>query len=39
VRVVGVALFIKFEELEGETKMAFGAAAGAAAEARVAGIG
>jgi hypothetical protein len=35
VRVVGGALFIKFEEVEGET----GRSAGAAAEARVAGSG
>jgi hypothetical protein len=39
VRVVGVALFIKFEEVEGETDMALGAAAGASAEARVTGSG
>jgi hypothetical protein len=39
VRVVGGALFIKFEEIEGETEMALGGAAGAAAEARVAGCG
>jgi hypothetical protein len=37
VRVVGTALFIKFEEAEGETVMALEAAAGAAAEAHVAG--
>jgi hypothetical protein len=37
-RVVGVAIFIKLEEVEGETEMALGAAAGVAAEARVAGI-
>jgi hypothetical protein len=36
-RVVGVALFIKFEEAEGETEMALEGASGAAAEARVAG--
>jgi hypothetical protein len=34
-----VALFIKFEEVEGETEVALEAAAGAAAEARVAGSG
>jgi hypothetical protein len=39
VRVVGAALFIKFEEAEGETVMALEAAAGAAAEAHVAGNG
>jgi hypothetical protein len=39
VRVAGVALFIKFEEAEGETEMALEAAAGAAAQARVAGSG
>ena len=36
VRVVGVALFFKSEEAEGETEMALEAASGAAAEARVA---
>jgi hypothetical protein len=39
VRVVGAALFIKFEEADGETEMALGAASGAAAKARVAGSG
>jgi hypothetical protein len=37
--VVGVALFIKFEEAEGEIEMAFEADAGAAVEARLAGSG
>jgi hypothetical protein len=39
VRVVGVALFIKFEEIQGETEMALEAAAGAAVEAHMAGTG
>jgi hypothetical protein len=39
VRAVGVALFINFEEVEGETEMALEASAGAAAEAHVAGSG
>jgi hypothetical protein len=39
VRVVGVALVIEFEEAEGETEVALKAAAGAAAEAHVAGSG
>jgi len=39
VRVVGVALFIKSEEVEGETEMALEAAASAVAEAHVAGNG
>jgi hypothetical protein len=38
-RVAGVALFIKFEEAEGEIEMALEADAGAAAEAHVAGTG
>ena len=38
-RVVGVALFIKFEKVEGEIEVALEAAAGAAAEAHVAGRG
>jgi hypothetical protein len=37
--LAGVALFIKFEEAECETKVALGASAGAAAEAHVAGSG
>jgi hypothetical protein len=39
VRVVGVALFFKFEEVERETEMALEAAAGPAAEAHVVGSG
>jgi hypothetical protein len=39
VRVVGVALSIKFEEADCETEVALKAAAGAAAEAPVAGSG
>ena len=38
-RVVGVALSIKFEEADCETEVALKAAAGAAAEANVAGSG
>jgi hypothetical protein len=38
-RVVGVALFIKFEKVEGKIEVALEAAAGAAAEAHVAGRG
>jgi hypothetical protein len=38
-RVAGVAFFIKFEKVEGETEMALEASASAAAEARVAGSG
>jgi len=39
VRVVGMAFLIKFEDVEGETKVALEAAAGAAAEAHVARSG
>ena len=39
VRVVGVALFIKFEEVEDETEVALEAAAGAAAKVHVAESG
>jgi hypothetical protein len=38
-RVAGVAFFIKFEEVEGETEKNLEAAAGAAAEAHVASSG
>jgi hypothetical protein len=37
--VVGVALVVEFVEVEGEIQMALKAAAGAAAEARVASSG
>jgi hypothetical protein len=39
VRVVGVALLIKFNEVKGETEMALEGASGAAAEAHVVGSG
>jgi hypothetical protein len=39
VSVIGVALFIKFEEVEGENEMALEASAGATAEAHEASSG